>query len=388
MLDFGVLQHNRFLHTRTAANGDTSANGHIWSQLGGRVNVSGGVNVDRRDNVRRSRNKLLGTVLPSLLQVQGVGRDGGSSRLDLSPKVLGLVDKELLAVSHVAEDVLLKADDLVLGLVVIIVLVEHVGALEVLGARVAGKAWSVGSTLDRTLNGREDDVGTEQVDTTVDQVGNMALGLLDIVQNPLRVVVTNNATEVCGSIVGDLGAQNDGFGILLVEKFQHLVEGKRAADVGVEDEEALGLALEDGIAEVVQPTSGAERLVFAEVLDGEVGVGDGRILDEVTKDGFVVVADQVDFLNRGDFRNSGQAVVDDRMAGDFKQRLVVSHKPSVKRVHFFRGAGGGMGGRSWDQYRGNGKKQTLGTSRDRGRKRVPRDAPPTCGNKTKNVSLI
>lgn len=379
VLDLSVLQHNGLLHTCTAANSSTSSNGDIGSQLGGRVNVSTWVNVNRRDNVGRSRSKLVGTILPCLLQVQSIGRDGGSGRLDLTPKVLGLVHKELLAVGHITEDVLLEADDLVLGLVVIVILVEDVGALEILGAGVAGKAWSVGSTLDRTLNGREDDIGAEQIDTTVDEVGDVAFGLFDVVQNPLRVVVANNATEVCSGIVGDLGAQNDGFGVLLVEELQHLVERERAADVGVENEETLGLALEDGIAEMVQTTSGAEGLVFAQVLDGEVGVGNGRILDEVAEDGLVVVADQVDFLNGRDFGNSGQAVVDDWVAGDLEQWLVVLRYASAHRVRlrlqcFGMGQDGGV--------------HTLGTSRDRGRKRVPRDAPPTCQSRQVSKLLI
>ena len=125
------------------------------------------------------------------------------------------------------------------------------------------------------------------------------LGLLDVVQDTAGVGIADDAAEVAGSIVADAGTQDDGLGILLVEEPQHLVEGEGAADVRVEDENALGAALEDSIAEVVQAAGGAQRLVLAQVLDAQAGELGRGVLDEVAEDGLVVVADQVDLLDRG-----------------------------------------------------------------------------------------
>lgn len=91
----------------------------------------------------------------------------------------------------------------------------------------------------------------------------MAFGLLDVVKNTLRVAVANNASEVRGCLATNTGAKDDGLSVLLGEQLQHLVEGEGAADVGIENEEPLGLALKDGITEVIQPTSSAEGLVFS-----------------------------------------------------------------------------------------------------------------------------
>lgn len=83
----------------------------------------------------------------------------------------------------------------------------------------------------------------------------------------------------------------------------------------------FGAPLEDGIAEVVQAASGAQGLVFAEVLDGEVVKLGRRILNEVAENGFLVVANQVDFVDRGDLLDGLQAVPDDGVAGDFEKGL-------------------------------------------------------------------
>lgn len=149
----------------------------------------------------------------------------------------------------------------------------------------------------------------------------MALGLLDVVQDALCVGVGDDATKVGGGVVGDTGAEDDGLGVFLGEQLEHLVEGEGAADVGVEDKEALWLALENGIAEVVQATGGAQGLVLAQVFDGELGVGRRCVFEKVAEDGLVIVADEVDFVDGGDFGNGGQAVVDDGVAGDVEQRL-------------------------------------------------------------------
>jgi hypothetical protein len=79
------------------------------------------------------------------LEVEGVGGDGGPSRLDLALEVLGLVDEELLTVGHVAEDVLLEADDALLAFVVVI---NYERAGQVLRGAVGAEAGPIVAALD------------------------------------------------------------------------------------------------------------------------------------------------------------------------------------------------------------------------------------------------
>ena len=240
----------------------------------------------------------------------------------MAPEVLGLVDEELLAVCHVAEDVLLEADDLILAILVVVVVLVDEGALQVVRGRVRDETrGAVSATLDGGTDRGEDGLGAEKVDAAVDQVGDVALGLLDIVKHAASVRVRDDAAKVARGILADPGAQDDSFGILLVEQPQHLVEREAAADVRVQDKDMLGSTLEDGIPEVVQAAGGAKGLVLAEVLDREVGKLAGSILDEVAENGFFVVADEVDLANRGNLLDGRQAVPDDGMAGNIEEGL-------------------------------------------------------------------
>lgn len=67
---------------------------------------------------------------------------------------------------------------------------------------------------------------------------------------------------------------------------------------------------------MVEATGGAESLILAQVLDGEVWEGGGSVLEEIAEDRLVVVADQVDLGHGGNLRNGGQTVVDDGVASD------------------------------------------------------------------------
>lgn len=323
VLDLGVLEHDGLLDARAPADDGPRADGHVGAQHGGGIDAGAGVDEDGWLDGGRGRGELLAAVLPGLLQVQGVGGHGGAGRLDLSPEILSFVDEELLAVGHVAKDVLLEADDLALALVVVVVVVEDEGALEVVGGGVGGEAGAVAAALHGALDGGEYDVGAEEVDAAIDEVADVALGLLDVVQDALGVGVGHDAAEIGGGVVLHAGTENDSLGVLLGAQLEHLVEGKGAADVGIQHEEALGLALQDGIAEVVEAAGGAKGLVLAKVFDGELGEGGGGVLEEIAEDGLVVVADEVDFVNGGDFGDGGQAMVDDRVAGDIEEGLRV-----------------------------------------------------------------
>jgi hypothetical protein len=72
---------------------------------------------------------------------------------------------------------------------------------------------------------------------------------------------------------------------------------------------------------VVKTSCRAQCLIFPKVLDAEVGeiVRDG--VDEGLEDGFLVVADDEDFLDLGNTCNCAEAVLDNGVAGDREERL-------------------------------------------------------------------
>ena len=105
-------------------------------------------------------------------------------------------------------------------------------------------------------------------------------------------------------------------------QLQHLLQWEGATDVGIEDEESIWSAFEDGIAEVVEATSCTQCLVLAEVFYRDAWVGSGAIFHEVSEYGLIVVADDEDFADFRDFGDGSEAVRDDGMAGDFEKRLL------------------------------------------------------------------
>mgnify|MGYP007054560879 CR=1 FL=1 len=327
VLDLGVLEHNGVLDACSGADDRPGADGDVGPQLGRRVDRRGGVDEDWGNDVGGGRGELVRSGLEGLLEVQRVGRHGGSGRLDLPPEVLGLVHEEAVAVGQVGEDVLLQAEDLAALRLLVVCSGSRGGSrrrdegFEVLGRGVRDEAGAGGAALDGAADGGEDALGREQVDAAVDQVGDVRLGLLDVVQDALGVRVGHDAAEVGCGLIADPRAQDDRLGVLLLEQLQHIEQRERAADVGVEDEEPLGPALEDGVAEVIQSTGGAQRRVLAQVQDAELGELLGGVLDEVAEDGLIVVADQDDLAEAGDIGKGLEAVVDDGVTGDFEQGL-------------------------------------------------------------------
>lgn len=94
------------------------------------------------------------------------------------------------------------------------------------------------------------------------------------------------------------------------------------------------------------------------------------VLDEVAENGLVVVANEEDFGDLGDSGDGIEAVLDDGLAGDFEE---------------------GLFGATWsDRVLVDGRlvQFTLGTSRERGRKRVPLLGPPTCVTPLAAVTLF
>jgi hypothetical protein len=134
------------------------------------------------------------------------------------------------------------------------------------------------------------------------------LGLLDVVQDALAMGVADDAAKVGCSVVGHAGSQNHSLAIFLLEQTQHLLQRERTADIGIEDEEAVGAAFEDRIAEVVETTSGSECLVFAQVLHGDLWVCAGAVLNEVAEDCLIVVTNNEDLVDLRQFGDRSEAV--------------------------------------------------------------------------------
>jgi hypothetical protein len=87
-----------------------------------------------------------------------------------------------------------------------------------------------------------------------------------------------------------------------------LLQGEGAADIGVEDEETVRTAFQDGVAEVVETASRSESLVLAQVFDRDLGVSAATVLDEVAEDCLIVVTDNEDLANLGEFGDGSEAV--------------------------------------------------------------------------------
>jgi len=72
---------------------------------------------------------------------------------------------------------------------------------------------------------------------------------------------------------------------------------------------------------VVETSSRAQCLVFAEVLDAQVWPAGRDGVDEGLEDGFLIVADDKDFLDLGDVGDGAEAVLDYGVTGDGEERL-------------------------------------------------------------------
>ena len=214
--DLGVLKNNGVFDTGTGADDDTWADRDVRTELGGGVNGGGGVDVDRRNDGGRGAREFRRLGLECLLEVQGVGRYSRAGGLDLAPEVLGFVNEEAVAVSQVRENILLQTEDLAL-LSVLVVSVGDEGGLQVIGGGVREEAGAGGAALDGAADGGEDALCSEEVDTAVNQVGDVRLGLLDVVQHALGVRIGHDASEVRCGIVRNPCTEDHSLGVLLFE---------------------------------------------------------------------------------------------------------------------------------------------------------------------------
>jgi hypothetical protein len=62
-------------------------------------------------------------------------------------------------------------------------------------------------------------------------------------------------------------------------------------------------------------------------LNSELGELLAGVFDKITKDRLIVVADQDDFSDIGDFGESLEAVIDNGVTGNFEKGLIESNDP-------------------------------------------------------------
>ena len=72
---------------------------------------------------------------------------------------------------------------------------------------------------------------------------------------------------------------------------------------------------------MIQSAGSAQRFIFSQVTDGNVWMCFGLVLDEVAKDGFIIVSDNVDFFDLRDLGYGLEAVFDDRVTCDLEKWL-------------------------------------------------------------------
>lgn len=305
MLDLDTLENNRVLDSSTSGDHGTGTDGHVGAELGSRVDLGRGINVDRRHNVGRGSLKtgLLGISLKSLLQVKRVGGDSRASGLDLSPEVLGLVGVESVSSRELDENILLKSE------VVLIALTNKRGILGLLFSHLLSSSDSVEDGL------------VEKVNTSIDQVGNVRLRLLNVMDNSLSFGVGNNGTKVVGDSSRDSGAKNDILGLLLLVELLNLLEGERTADISMDDEESGGVTLENDISEVVETTGSAHGLVLSKVLDAEVGVLLIGVSNELGKDRVLIKTNEENLLDILEGSHGVDCMAEDGLASNGEENL-------------------------------------------------------------------
>ena len=184
------------------------------------------------------------------MEVESICRYRRTGGLDLAPEILGFEDEELVAVRQVGQDVLFEAEHFVL--LSVLQFLREECRIQVFRGGIGDETGSVCTTLDGGSNGGEDCFRRKEINAAIDQIGDVRFGLFDVVEDLLGLRVRDNAAKVCGCFVADPRTEDDGLCILLLEELEHLLKRKGAADVGIEDEEAVRATFEDDISEMVQ----------------------------------------------------------------------------------------------------------------------------------------
>ena len=199
VFDLGFVQDDTFFDAGSGADDGFGPDGDVGAEFGGRVDLGGGVDEDGGNDGRGGFGDFVALGLKRLLEVEGVGGHGGTRGLDLAPEVFGFVHEEAVTVGEFGEDVLLQPHDFVAFAV--FVRVGHEAGVEVFGRWVVDHAGPFGLALDGRFDRGEDGVRGEQVHAAVDQVGDVALGLFDVMQHAFRVRVRDDTSEVGGCLI-------------------------------------------------------------------------------------------------------------------------------------------------------------------------------------------
>lgn len=262
--DLDIVEDDGLAHPNTPTNDDTGTDGDIGPDLRRGVDHGGGVDDDGTDDlgapfIPRGTKEVLGG-LGVELEVEGIGGDGGTSGLDLPPGICGLKGKDTLVPSQGPEDILLQAKDIrgtrapgARGIIEGEFLLHFI--LEDGGDR------GVTTTLEGLGNlGKDGDI--KEVDTTGDEVGDEALGLLDIVKDLVGSGVLDQTAKVVCGFPGHLGGEDGAPALVIPVEASHGGEGEGAGYVGMKDKESIWGGSEDLIAKVVNTTGSTKGCEF------------------------------------------------------------------------------------------------------------------------------
>lgn len=294
--DDGVLDSDAWADSHVGADGDVGAD------LGGGVDGGRGVDEGGCDDVGSGGGEegWVGEFVVG--EVEGSGSHRRGSGLDLSPEIVCLVDIHFPSGSQRHDHILLETKNLV--------------GLDEGVFRRASRLF-VHRNLDHVKQGL-----VKEVDAAVDNVGDPAFGLFDVVDHLVGLWVSDDAAVLCSGLLLDVDTHDGAGPAVGGVQLEHLGKGKGAADVNVADKDVLrdGRA-EDRVPEVVESSGCAEGLVLAQVADGDVGELALGLLDEGGHLGVVVEADDDDFGEVWHFGEGLERVPYHGLPSDGQQRF-------------------------------------------------------------------
>ena len=127
-----------------------------------------------------------------------------------------------------------------------------------------------------------ENVKREDVNSTVDNGGDVTLWFLHKVKDGVGGFVLHNAAVVHRLLPGGLGAEDGGDGLVLLPvELQHSLQGKLGADVSVHHKESVRVAGSDLVPEVIKSSGRPERSELLEVTDADTLVHPVHLADKV-----------------------------------------------------------------------------------------------------------
>lgn len=107
----------------------------------------------------------------------------------------------------------------------------------------------------------------KEINTTGDQVGDERFGLLNIVQDLIRIRFCDQTSKVVGGFSWYFGAQNGAQSTMSRMCLPHLDQRECTGYISMKDEDLIRAATQDLVTKVIETSCCAERLIFAEVTE-------------------------------------------------------------------------------------------------------------------------